>query len=84
MEIVNWAEKYNIYDPKTGKTYSNMVGTNVQKGAVFTLKGEKESVVKAGDGVKLLPAEILGTHTIKMKLPVSGKKARKWPICPEQ
>ena len=84
VEIVNWAEKYNIYDPKTGKTYSNMVGTNVQKGAVFTLKGEKESVVKAGDGVKLLPAEILGTHTIKMKLPVSGKKARKWPICPEQ
>lgn len=48
MEIVNWAEKYDIYDPKTGKTYYNMVGTNVQKGAVFTLKGEKESVVKAG------------------------------------
>ncbi len=48
VEIVNWAEKYDIYDPKTGKTYYNMVGTNVQKGAVFTLKGEKESVVKAG------------------------------------
>lgn len=48
VEIVNWTEKYDIYDPKTGKTYYNMVGTNVQKGAVFTLKGEKESVVKAG------------------------------------
>ena len=48
VEIVNWKERYDIYDPKTGKTYYNMFGTNVQKGAVFTLKGEKESVVKAG------------------------------------
>lgn len=61
VETVNWAEKYNIYDPKTGKTYSNMVGTNVQKGAVFTLKGEKESVVKAGDGENNKVGIVAGT-----------------------
>ena len=61
VEIVNWAEKYDIYDPKTGKTYSNMVGTNVQKGAVFTLKGEKESVVKAGDGENNKVGIVAGT-----------------------
>lgn len=61
VEIVNWAEKYDIYDPKTGKTYYNMVGTNVQKGAVFTLKGEKESVVKAGDGENNKVGIVVGT-----------------------
>lgn len=61
VETVNWAEKYNIYDPKTGKTYSNMFGTNVQKGAVFTLKGEKESVVKAGDGENNKVGIVAGT-----------------------
>ena len=61
VEIVNWAEKYNIYDPKTGKTYSNMVGTNVQKGAVFTLKGEKESVVKAGTDANNKVGIVVGT-----------------------
>lgn len=61
VETVNWAEKYDIYDPKTGKTYSNMVGTNVQKGAVFTLKGEKESVVKAGDGENNKVGIVAGT-----------------------
>ena len=61
VETVNWAEKYDIYDPKTGKTYSNMVGTNVQKGAVFTLKGEKESVVKAGDGENNKVGIVVGT-----------------------
>ncbi len=61
VEIVNWAERYDIYDPKTGKTYSNMVGTNVQKGAVFTLKGEKESVVKAGDGENNKVGIVAGT-----------------------
>lgn len=61
VETVNWAEKYNIYDPKTGKTYSNMVGTNVQKGAVFTLKGEKKSVVKAGDGENNKVGIVAGT-----------------------
>lgn len=61
VETVNWAEKYDIYDPKTGKTYSNMVGTNVQKGAVFTLKGEKESVVKAGDGANNKVGIVAGT-----------------------
>lgn len=61
VETVNWAEKYDIYDPKTGKTYYNMVGTNVQKGAVFTLKGEKESVVKAGDGANNKVGIVAGT-----------------------
>lgn len=61
VEIVNWAEKYDIYDQKTGKTYYNMVGTNVQKGAVFTLKGEKESVVKAGDGENNKVGIVAGT-----------------------
>ena len=61
VEIVNWAEKYDIYDPKTGKTYHDMVGTNVQKGAVFTLKGEKESVVKAGDGENNKVGIVAGT-----------------------
>lgn len=61
VETVNWAEKYNIYDPKTGKTYCDMVGTNVQKGAVFTLKGEKESVVKAGDGENNKVGIVAGT-----------------------
>lgn len=61
VEIVNWAEKYDIYDPKTGKTYSNMVGTNVQKGAVFTLKGEKKSVVKAGDDANNKVGIVAGT-----------------------
>ena len=61
VETVNWAEKYDIYDPKTGKTYSNMVGTNVQKGAVFTLKGEKKSVVKAGDGANNKVGIVAGT-----------------------
>lgn len=61
VETVNWAERYNIYDPKTGKTYYNMVGTNVQKGAVFTLKGEKESVVKAGDGENNKVGIVAGT-----------------------
>ena len=61
VEIVNWAEKYDIYDPKTGKTYSNMVGTNVQKGAVFTLKGEKESVVKAGNDANNKVGIVAGT-----------------------
>ncbi len=61
VEIVNWAEKYDIYDPKTGKTYSNMVGTNVQKGAVFTLKGEKESVVKAGTDANNKVGIVAGT-----------------------
>lgn len=61
VEIVNWKEKYDIYDPKTGKTYSNMVGTNVQKGAVFTLKGEKESVVKAGNGENNKVGIVAGT-----------------------
>lgn len=69
VETVNWAEKYNIYDPKTGKTYSNMVGTNVQKGAVFTLKGEKESVVKAGDGENNKVGIVAGTK----KFGVDGK-----------
>ena len=61
VETVNWAEKYDIYDPKTGKTYSDMVGTNVQKGAVFTLKGEKESVVKAGDDANNKVGIVAGT-----------------------
>lgn len=61
VETVNWAEKYNIYDSKTGKTYCDMVGTNVQKGAVFTLKGEKESVVKAGDGENNKVGIVAGT-----------------------
>lgn len=61
VEIVNWAEKYNIYDQKTGKTYYNMVGTNVQKGAVFTLKGEKESVVKAGTDANNKVGIVAGT-----------------------
>lgn len=61
VEIVNWAEKYKIYDPKTGKTYDNMVGTNVQKGAVFTLKGEKESVVKAGTDANNKVGIVVGT-----------------------
>lgn len=61
VEKVNWAERYNIYDPKTGKTYYNMVGTNVQKGAVFTLKGEKESVVKAGDDANNKVGIVVGT-----------------------
>lgn len=61
VEIVNWAEKYDIYDPKTGKTYHDMVGTNVQKGAVFTLKGEKESVVKAGDDANNKVGIVAGT-----------------------
>lgn len=61
VETVNWAEKYNIYDPKTGKTYDNMVGTNVQKGAVFTLKGEKESVVKAGTDANNKVGIVVGT-----------------------
>ena len=61
VEIVNWAEKYDIYDPKTGKTYHNMVGTNVQKGAVFTLKGEKESVVKAGTDANNKVGIVAGT-----------------------
>lgn len=61
VEIVNWKEEYDIYDPKTGKTYYNMVGTNVQKGAVFTLKGEKESVVKAGDGENNKVGIVAGT-----------------------
>ncbi len=61
VETVNWAERYDIYDPKTGKTYSNMVGTNVQKGAVFTLKGEKESVVKAGTDANNKVGIVVGT-----------------------
>ena len=61
VEIVNWAEKYDIYDPKTGKTYYDMFGTNVQKGAVFTLKGEKESVVKAGDDANNKVGIVVGT-----------------------
>lgn len=61
VETVNWAERYNIYDPKTGKTYYDMFGTNVQKGAVFTLKGEKESVVKAGDGENNKVGIVAGT-----------------------
>lgn len=61
VETVNWAEKYDIYDPKTGKTYYDMFGTNVQKGAVFTLKGEKESVVKAGDGENNKVGIVAGT-----------------------